>query len=42
VAKWFKTKPEYGDKYELIPDKIILKATGEIAEKYGRKRGVRK
>lgn len=42
VARWFKVKPEYGDKYKDIPDDIIRKAIGEIAEKYGRKRGVTK
>ena len=42
VANWFKSKSEYGGRYDSIPDKVILKATGEIAEKYGRKRGVKK
>jgi hypothetical protein len=42
VAKWFKAKLEYGDKYKLIPDDIIRKTIAVVAEKYGCKRGVKK
>jgi hypothetical protein len=43
LAKWLKNhKDKYGDKFANIPDKILRKTVGGVAERYGCKLGVKK
>jgi hypothetical protein len=42
VARWFHTRPEYGDKFQKISLEKIRKVVGEVAEGYGLKSGMKK
>jgi hypothetical protein len=42
VAGWFRTKPDYDDRYKEISLKKIRQVVGEVAESYGLKSGIKK